>query len=158
MARRTLSGMLLLSAMAAMACNGRDTAKPAPPSTTEFVAVMEELASAWNAGESARAAACFTEDAVYSEPPAKQLYRGRQALFEFFGGNEGRPGQMSMDWHHLAFNPETGVGFGEFSFTYGTTAHGVAVVRLRDGKIANWREYWYESEFPWDQFVRENPF
>lgn len=149
--------MLLLSTMM-VACSGGDTAKPAPPSTTEFTAVMEELATAWNEGDSARAAACFTEDAVYSEPPAKQLYRGRQALFEFFGGNEGRPGQMSMAWHHLAFNPETGVGFGEFSFTYGTTAHGVAVVRLRDGKIANWREYWYESELPWDQFIRENPF
>jgi hypothetical protein len=157
MARITISVLLLLSAI--MACNGGNTTKkPDPPSATEFTALMEELASAWNEGEAARAAACFTEDAVYTEPPAKQLYRGRKALFEFFGGNQGRQGQMSMDWHHLAFNHETGIGFGEFSFTYGTTAHGVAVVRLRDGKIANWREYWYESELPWDQFVRENPF
>ena len=132
--------------------------EPLAPTIEGFTALLEALASAWNEGDAARAADCFTPDAVYLEPPAKQLYRGRQALFEFFGGNEGRPGQMSMRWHHLAFSPETQVGFGEFSFTYGTTAHGVAVVRLRDGKIANWREYWYESELPWAEFVRENPF
>jgi hypothetical protein len=65
---------------------------------------------------------------------------------------------MTMRWHHLAFDPATQIGFGEFSFTYGTTVHGVAVIRLRQGKIANWREYWYESTLPWDQFIRANPF
>jgi hypothetical protein len=97
-------------------------------------------------------------NAIYTEPPDKQVYRGREALFRFFGGATGRPGQMTMRWHHLAFDPATQIGFGEFSFTYGTTVHGVAVIRLRQGKIANWREYWYESTLPWDQFIRANPF
>ncbi len=126
--------------------------------TAAFETLMHDLARAWNEGDAARAAECFTEDAVYSEPPDKQLLRGRAALFEFFGGEAGREGEMTMVWHHLAFSPESGVGFGEFSFTYGTTAHGVTVVRLRDGKIANWREYWYESELSWPEFVAANPF
>jgi ketosteroid isomerase-like protein len=131
---------------------------PEISSVREFQAVLHNLAEAWNNGESRRAAECFTEDAIYTEPPDKQVYRGREALFRFFGGGTGRPGQMTMRWHHLAFDPATQIGFGEFSFTYGTTVHGVAVIRLRQGKIANWREYWYESTLPWDQFIRANPF
>jgi hypothetical protein len=65
---------------------------------------------------------------------------------------------MQMIWHHLAFDPTTQIGFGEFSFAYGITAHGVALVRMRDGKISNWREYWYESALPWPRFVEPNAF
>ena len=119
---------------------------------------MNTLAEAWNAGDSRRAADCFTVDAVYTEPPEKQLYRGHEALYRFFGGAEGRPGQMTMHWHHLAFDEQTSIGFGEFTFTYGSTVHGITIVRLRGGKIAHWREYWYESALPWDQFIRANPF
>lgn len=124
----------------------------------EFVTVLQELAAAWNEGDAERAALCFTEDAVYSEPPDKQRFEGRRELFEFFGGAQGRQGQMEMVWHHLAYSPETGVGFGEFSFTYGSTAHGVAVVKLLDGKISNWREYWYGSDLPWAEFIAANEF
>jgi ketosteroid isomerase-like protein len=127
-------------------------------SVNDFQAVMRALAEAWNAGNSRGAADCFTEDAVYTEPPDKQVYRGRDALYSFFGGAGGRPGQMTMQWHHLAFDEKSQVGFGEFSFTYGSTVHGITVVRLRGGKIANWREYWYGSPLPWDQFTRANPF
>lgn len=123
-----------------------------------FRTVMEELADAWNRGDARAAANCFTEDATYSEPPDRQLFRGREALFEFFGGSGGRAGAMQMEWHNLAYNPETAVGFGEFSFTYGSTSHGIVAVKLRDGKIANWREIFYDSELSWDAFVSENPF
>jgi ketosteroid isomerase-like protein len=126
--------------------------------TAQFIAVMNSLAQAWNDGNADRAVACFTEDAVYTEPPDKQIYRGRDALYRFFGGAAGRPGKMTMQWHHLAYNPDTNVGFGEFTFTYGSTVHGIAVVRVRAGRIANWREYWYESPLTWDQFSRSNPF
>lgn len=126
--------------------------------TAQFIAVMNSLAQAWNDGNADRAVACFTEDAVYTEPPDKQIYRGRDALYRFFGGAAGRHGGMTMRWHHLAYNPDTHVGFGEFTFTYGSTVHGITVVRIRAGKIANWREYWYESPLTWDQFSRSNPF
>lgn len=132
--------------------------EPSGTSEAEFIAVMEELATAWNEGDARRAADCFAVDAVYSDPPDKQLYRGRDALYEFFGGDEGRAGQMSMEWHHLAFNAEDQIGFGEFTFSYGSAAHGIVVVRMRDGKIGNWREYWYESDLSWEEFVSRNPF
>ena len=63
-----------------------------------------------------------------------------------------------MTWHHLVFDPERQIGFGEFTFEYGTRAHGVAVVRIMGGRIRNWREYWYESDLDWQQFVGPNNF
>lgn len=44
------------------------------------------------------------------------------------------------------------------TFEYGTKSHGVVMVRIRGGKISNWREYWYESTLDWDKFVGENNF
>ena len=65
---------------------------------------------------------------------------------------------MKMTWHHLLFNEREQVGAGEFTFEYGTASHGVAVVRIRDGRIANWREYWHESKLDWKRFVGVNDF
>lgn len=134
------------------------TAIARPFGQGEFSALLQRLASGWNQGDARMAADCFTEDAIYTEPPDKQVYRGRDALFRFFGGESGRPGQMTMMWHHIAYNPTTQVGAGEFTFSYGGTVHGVAVIKVRDGKISNWREYWYESPLAWEQFIGVNRF
>ena len=90
----------------------------------------------------------------------QQLHRSRAALFEFFGGAEGRAQPMHMKWHHLAYNEGTGVGMGEFSFWIGDAdpSHGVIVVRVEDGLVTNWREYYYESELHWEEFTAANPF
>jgi hypothetical protein len=123
-------------------------------STTDFEKLMWTVADGWNEGNARKAADCFAKDATYVEPPDKQIYRGREELFEFFGGEEGREEPMKMTWHHLAFNEATGVGSGEFTFEYGTFSHGVVMVRIQNGKIQNWREYYYESELDWDDFTK----
>jgi ketosteroid isomerase-like protein len=127
-------------------------------SEKEFRTLMETVAAGWNAGDARRAADCFTEDAVYSEPPRKQFYRGRVALFEFFGGKEKPEPPMRMLWHHLAFDEAAQIGFGEYTFEMNKRYHGIVVVRIRDGRIANWREYQYQSPLDWEQFVDENRF
>lgn len=123
----------------------------------EFKRLMQRLATAWNEGDTRAAADCFVENAVYSQP-GKQLYQGKDDLYAYFGGDAGRPGAMSMRWHKLAFDPATQTGIGEFSFKYGTFAHGVAVVKVENGKIARWREYYVESTAPWHEFTRDNVF
>jgi len=138
------------------ACSGSDA--PEIGERDEFSALMERVAVGWNEGDARGAADCFTEDAVYGEPPDKQLFRGREALFEFFGGDSGRDREMHMEWHHLAYDPDTKIGFGEFSFTFGTPSHGVVVVKVRDGMISRWREYYYDSDLPWTSFTAHNPF
>jgi hypothetical protein len=32
------------------------------------------------------------------------------------------------------------------------------MVKVRDGRISNWREYQYRSTLPWAEFVNENAF
>src|SRR5215470_3569313 len=61
----------------------------------EFRLLMDTLASSWNSNDAKRAADCFRDDAVYSAPPSSRVRRGRQELFEFFGGQRGRPRPMS---------------------------------------------------------------
>jgi hypothetical protein len=133
-------------------------ARPQRIKTAQFEKLMQTLADGWNQGNAQKAADCFAENAVYSEPPNKQLYRGRVALFKFFGGSEGRKGAMKMTWHHLVFDERNQLGAGEFTFEYGSKVHGVAIVKIEDGKIRNWREYWYESSLDWAEFTRTNPF
>jgi hypothetical protein len=88
----------------------------------------------------------------------KQLYKGRAELFKFFGGSEGRKSAMKMTWHHLVFDEEKQVGAGEFTFEFGSKVHGVAMVKVAEGKISHWREYWYESDLDWEEFIGENKF
>lgn len=125
---------------------------------SEFTELLQRLADSWNKGEARQAAECFTEDALYTEPPDKQYYAGRYALYEFFGGDEGRAGQMNMVWHHIVFDEESQIGAGEFTFTYGDTVHGVTLIKVRDGLISNWREYWYASPLAWEVFTEKNSF
>jgi hypothetical protein len=126
--------------------------------TDEFEKLMQTVASGWSEGNARKAADCFSEDAIYSEPPNKQLYKGRDALFKFFGGEEGRKSAMKMTWHHLMFNEKEQIGSGEFTFEYGGSVHGMVIVKIVDGKIKNWREYWYESNLSWKEFIGENNF
>ncbi len=126
--------------------------------TSEFERLMQTIAHGWNAGNAREAADCFREDAVYVEPPDKQLYRSRTELHEFFGGDSGTDIPMKMTWHHLAFNEKDQIGFGEYSFQMHGRYHGIVVVKIESGLIMNWREYQYRSELSWEEFTSHNPF
>jgi ketosteroid isomerase-like protein len=124
----------------------------------EFRVLLDRLAEGWNQGDARTAADCFTEDAVYVEPPDRQLYRGREELYRFFGGHSGRAGAMTMTWRNVVFDEEGQIGFGEFTFAYGSQVHGSVVMKLREGRIHRWREYWYESELSYTDFAGESAF
>jgi ketosteroid isomerase-like protein len=126
--------------------------------TSEFRDLLEKIAAAWKRGDARAAADCFAEDAVYSEPPDRQLYQGRVQLYEFFGGNQSPPQPMSMTWHHVVFDEERLIGAGEYTFQGQNRYHGAVLIRIVNGKIANWREYQYRSDLTWDEFVNVNRF
>ena len=126
--------------------------------TEEFEHLMQTVSDGWNEGNARKAADCFSEDAVYVEPPDKQLYRGRAELHEFFGGDSGTDIPMKMTWHHLAFNEEEQIGFGEYTFEMHGRYHGVVIVRIETGLIKQWREYQYRTELNWEVFTSHNPF
>ena len=135
------------------------SAAPSPALTSvQFRELMETVSAGWNAGDARKAADGFTEDALYLEPPDKQFYAGRPALYEFFGGATKPEPPMKMAWHHLAFDEAAQVGFGEYTFQMNRRYHGVVVVKIRGGKISHWREYQYESKLDWKDFVAKSPF
>jgi hypothetical protein len=90
--------------------------------------------------------------------PRRQFYKGRAALFEFFGGGRRVEPPMQMTWHHLVFDETTQVGAGEYTFRMNNQYHGVVMVKVSRGRIANWREYQYQSPLKWDELVNENAF
>jgi ketosteroid isomerase-like protein len=125
---------------------------------SEFERLMQTIANGWNEGDARKASDCFTEEAIYVEPPVKQHYHGRAELYEFFGGDHGTDIPMKMTWHHLAFNERQQIGFGEYTFEMQGRYHGVVVVKVESGLIKHWREYQYQSELDWEKFTSHNPF
>jgi hypothetical protein len=126
--------------------------------TDEFTKLLKTIAEAWNEGNARKAADCFTEDAIYTEPPDKQVYVGRKALYEFFGGDKKPDPPMRMTWHHLSFNEEEQLGFGEYTFHGNNRYHGIVIIKIGEGKVSNWREYQYKSDLEWKAFVGQNKF
>jgi hypothetical protein len=88
------------------------------------------------------------------EPPDEQRYRGRDELLAFFGGDD--PPPMDLVWHHLVVDGDVGVG--EYTYRGTRQYHGVAMVQLRYGRIARWREYQVESALDFDTFVGPSRF
>jgi hypothetical protein len=119
----------------------------------EFRALLERLAAAWAATDADRAAACFTAEATYMEPPDRQMFRGRDELMAYFS-----PLQQGtyLDIHANWFDPQGQSGAFEFSFGMRgaiTADHGVVVVQLRDGLIDAWREYHRAGPAAFDEFI-----
>ena len=120
----------------------------------EFRQLLQQVADGWSRGDPRSAAEAFAEVAVYIEPPDRQRYVGREALYAFFHGEGSEPRPMTMTWHAIAFDPASQTGFGEYTFTRpGRQKHGCAVVAVRSGLIASWREYQYESDQAFEDFA-----
>lgn len=145
----------MLSLMAVASCSGIRTNAI---DKKQFLDAVSTIAKGWNAGNAHMAVDVFAPDAVYEEPPRKQFYKGRNQIFEFFGGEMGFGKPMKMTWHNLAFNEKDQVGFGEYTFALNNQYHGIVVMKFEKGKITHWREYQYPSAMDWETFTGESKF
>lgn len=127
-------------------------------SIAEFEQLMQTIAEGWNKGDARKSADCFSKDAIYVEPPDKQVYHGQTELYEFFGGDQGTDIPMNMTWHHLAFNESEQIGFGEYSFEMHGRYHGIVIVKIESGLVKHWREYQYKTGMTWEEFIDQDPF
>ncbi|MEK7534296.1 MAG: nuclear transport factor 2 family protein [Patescibacteria group bacterium] len=121
--------------------------------TKQFKKVMQSIADAWNEGNAKKAVDCFSDDAIYTEPPNKQFFKGKDQLFIYFGGDSGRKKQMKMSWHNLLFDEHKQIGMGEYTFEMNDKNHGVTVVEIRNNKIKMWREYQWTGNLNYDVFI-----
>lgn len=106
-----------------------------------FKQLLVEVAQGWLLGDADRALASFAPDAVYMEPPDRQLFVGHPDLESYFAAVERG---TRMTWHGMWFDDATQSGAAEFTFGddgQPVMDHGVAVLELRDGRIASWQEY-----------------
>lgn len=119
----------------------------------EFASLMKRVSEGWTNKDTELALSAFADDAIYTEPPHFQIYRGAGELRVFF--DRITPG-ATMKWHSLWYNAESGVGAGEYSFKNGgrtTAVHGVAVVQVANGKIKVWREYQRRGDIEFEDFL-----
>jgi ketosteroid isomerase-like protein len=119
----------------------------------EFEALIQRLADAWAALEAESAVACFTDDAVYMQPPDEQLFLGRDELLAYFAPLE--PGTyLRLD--NLWFDEGRQRGTVEFTFGVGDqdpVDHGMSVVDVADGRIRAWREYLVKGPADQERFL-----
>jgi hypothetical protein len=118
-----------------------------------FGALLRRLARAWEALDASAAAACFTVDAVYMEPPDVQLFSGRTELEAYFSALA--PGTY-LDLHGVWFDEPSQTGAVEFGFGVRgrlTADYGVAVAETRDHLVASWREYVRKGPAEFDVFT-----
>ena len=127
---------------------------PGPFGGTQFRALMDRLARSWESLDTEGALECFTDDAVYMEPPDIQLYQGHSQLESYFGA---LVSGTTMRLHNVWFDEEHHVGAVEYTFGMRQRVeadHGVAVVEIEDGRIARWREYQRKGSARFEDFVR----
>lgn len=118
-----------------------------------FESLLARVSASWEACDAAAASRCFAQDAVYMEPPDRQLFIGREQLLSYFSPLV--PGTY-LDIHAVWFDEATQTG--AFEFTFGDRSadaadHGVVVVALTDDLISSWREYHRKGLSSFDHFI-----
>ncbi len=119
----------------------------------EFKELMQTVAKGWNTKNAAMAVDCFTQDAIYIEPPDKQFFKGKDELYQYFVGDTGI--DMRLIWRNLFFDEANQTGVGEYTFEMnGISHHGVSIVELQDRKIRLWREYDIVTNLSYEEFLK----
>lgn len=119
----------------------------------KFVQLMTRLAEAWSTQNTENALECFSDSAIYMEPPNIQLYLGHEQLRPYFDALESG---TNMVFHNLCFNETTQVGMGEYTFGMKGVEIadvGVVVIQVQNGKINHWREYQRKGAADFSQFI-----
>jgi hypothetical protein len=115
----------------------------------EFERLLDALADAWARREYARAADWFADDVRYADP-LRYAFTSRSALLAFFENDDGRP-QRTV-WHTRLFDEGAQRGAAEYTYDGTQRYHGIALIRVADGRITHWREYQHVDPRPWPAF------
>ena len=105
--------------------------------------LIDELVSAWQAGDALRASAFFAEDGVYHES-GREPVRGREAIAAYFTRffRDGPPWRFEIS-DVLIDGDRAAVAY-KFGTQHDGTwrmREGCALVRRVGGSIVEWREY-----------------
>ena len=73
-----------LSLLVLLACGQRSQDGEKHLNAAAFREMMNRLVDCWSQQKTDQALACFTEDAIYMEPPDIQFYKGHSQLRPYF--------------------------------------------------------------------------
>ncbi len=115
----------------------------------EFTAMLDALAEAWARRDYGSAAAWFADDVRYADP-RRYAFADRAALRAFFEADDGLPQRTT--WHLRLFDEQSQVGAAEYTYEGTRRYHGVALIRVAEGRITHWREYQHVDLRTWEAF------
>lgn len=116
----------------------------------EFATFLEQLAQAWSRRDYQAAASFFADDVKYADP-LRYAFNGQGELRRFFEADEGQ--EQHTQWHLVLFDEDDQIGAVEFTYQGSHTYHGVAIIKLKSGKITHWREHQHVDSRPWPEFA-----
>jgi ketosteroid isomerase-like protein len=116
----------------------------------EFERMLDALADAWARRDYPAAAAWFAADVRYADP-LRYAFDSQAALLAFFETDDGLP-QRTV-WHMRLFDEPTQRGAAEYTYEGTHRYHGVALIRVADGRITHWREYQHVDSRTREEFV-----
>ncbi|NLI75173.1 MAG: response regulator [Candidatus Riflebacteria bacterium] len=115
----------------------------------EFDLLLQELAAGWEQRQYERIIRRFAPDVRYLDP-LRYRFADREALLRFFSDDAGA--DQAVTFHRSLFDEAQQVGMVEYTYRGSHLYHGVAVVRIADGLIQEWREYQHVTDLPWEAF------
>ncbi len=121
--------------------------------TQEFKDLLLNISNGWSEQDTDLALSSFHVDAIYMEPPNIQYYRGHEQLRPYFEALESK---HQMLFHTIMFDEANQVGAGEFTFSDGKAISdvGVAIIKVKNGKIFFWREYVKKGPTNFKEFLQ----
>lgn len=121
----------------------------------EFRELLNRLAKGWASRDYAQVAEAFAEDVCYADP-LRYSFHNRASLRAFFEADEGR--EQSTVFHTVIFDEARQVASVEYTYEGSHRYHGVALIRLENGRITHWREYQHIDPRAWPEFVAGTEF
>jgi ketosteroid isomerase-like protein len=115
--------------------------------TSAAEGVLARFAACLERGDAEGAAALFTPDAAYDEPP-RFLFTGRAAIHGFVADFAARHREVRYEVVRTLSSPDGLLAAAEWRFSYTGTADGTRTafagaswIELREGLIARWRGF-----------------
>lgn len=115
----------------------------------EFVEMLNAISESWQKRDYARAAQFFAENVRYADP-LNYRFDNRADLQKFFENDEGF--EQKNTWHNIIFDESQQLAAVEYTYEGTHRYHGVALVKVSNGKITHWREYQHISQLDWQKF------
>ncbi len=116
----------------------------------EFKETLGLLADAWTQRNYAAATDAFAEDIRYADP-LRYSFHGRAQLRAFFEADEGC--SQRCVWHTIIFDEDQQIGAAEYTYDGTHRYHGIALIRIEDGRITHWREHQHVDARDWEEFA-----